>query len=395
MGKGLEQVSGEITGANRMANAAQGAAVAQERALAKAVEFGKEGLAAGQKSGQAMINAAKSPQEIRALKEAQMRQGRSLARQSKLFDSLDPAIMEASQQALQLLRGEEAKSLGPLKQQREQQRKALVDRLREQLGPGAETSTAGTQALNQFDQETSQTISGAQQEGINQMFGIGQAGAQGRSALNQGAQSLAGIGGMFGQSAGRMSQAHMGAGQLEQGGFANLMNAQGGLAAGSGSQFVGDQLKGQARMAQHQQGMEMVSSMFGGGGGGGGCFPEGTMVKMADGSEKPINEIKLNEVLFEGGKVTRLLSGLADKVQWYQYRDILVTGTHAVKHEGKWIRVEDIKESIPMRIEEEFLYNLSTEYHKIIIRDVIFSDMDEVDQYHLSYSDSLKAKNAS
>jgi len=119
------------------------------------------------------------------------------------------------------------------------------------------------------------------------------------------------------------------------------------------------------------------------------------MVKMADGSEKPINEIKLNEVLFEGGKVTRLLSGLADKVQWYQYRDILVTGTHAVKHEGKWIRVEDIKESIPMRIEEEFLYNLSTEYHKIIIRDVIFSDMDEVDQYHLSYSDSLKAKNAS
>jgi len=392
MGSGLEQVSGEITGANRMANAAGGAARAQEAALARGVGFAKEGLAAGQKSGQDMINAAKSPQELAALRQSLSKQGQALDRQSKLFDSIDPAVLEASQQALQLLRGEEAKSLGPLKQQQDTQRKALVDRLREQLGPGAETSTAGMQALNQFDQQASQQLAGAQEQSLGNLFGIAQQGAQGRSALNQGAQSLASIGGMFGQAAGRMSQAHMGAGQLEQGGFSNLINAQSGLAAGSGSQFVSDQLKGQARMAQHGQAMEGAMSMMGS---AAGCFPAGTLVKMADGSEKPINEIKLNEVLFEGGKVTRLLTGLADNVQWYQYRDILVTGTHAVRHEGKWIRVADIKESIPMHIEDEFLYNLSSEYHKIIIRDVIFSDMDEVDQYHLSYTDSLKAKNAS
>jgi len=99
-------------------------------------------------------------------------QERNLARQEKLIGSIDPAILEASQQALALLRGEESKTLSPLKAQRDMQRQKLVNNLREQMGPGAETSTAGMQALNRFDMETSSLYGGAQQQALGNLGAI-------------------------------------------------------------------------------------------------------------------------------------------------------------------------------------------------------------------------------
>lgn len=96
-------------------------------------------------------------------------QERNLARQEQLIAQIDPTIIEASQQALKLLRGEDASTLSPLKRQRDLARQKLVNQLREQLGPGAETSTAGIQALTRFDSETSNLMAGAQQQAIGQL----------------------------------------------------------------------------------------------------------------------------------------------------------------------------------------------------------------------------------
>lgn len=242
---------GEFTGSNRTAKAAGRAAQAQEAALRTGVGYAQEGLTAAQDAGKAAVAAAQSPQELAALRQALDTQTRAIGRQEQLFASIDPAIMEASQQALKLLRGEEAKSLSPLKQNRDLQRKKLVDRLREQLGPGAETSTAGIQALNQFDQETSTLLSGAQESSIANLFGMGLQGSQAKlgaeGLINQGIGQIGNIGQAFGGAAQRLTQANLGSGGLVQGGFANLINAQSGLAAGSGSQYVTEQLKGQAQ----------------------------------------------------------------------------------------------------------------------------------------------------
>lgn len=233
------------TAASDQAKAAQGAAMAREKQLEKSVGFAQQGLDE--------IRNAQSPQELAALTQALDQQGQNLQRQSDLFASIDPAIMEASQQAFQLLQGQDAKSLAPLKASRERQRKQLVDRLREQLGPGAETSTAGMQALNQFDQQSSDQLFQAQESSMGNLFGMASQGAQNRSSLNQGAQTLGGL--SMGATQGR--QAGL------QGGFANLINAQQGLAAGAGSQFVGAQVKGAADLASANQRQASNTALLG------------------------------------------------------------------------------------------------------------------------------------
>ncbi len=284
MGQAQGDFIGDLTGSNRAADAAGRAAMAREKALAQGVQFGKEGLGRAQANEAAVggdinnaLAAAQSPQELQALTASLQNQERAVQRQSDLFASIDPAVMEASKQALQLLQGEEAKSQGPLKKQRATQRQQLVDRLREQLGPGAETSTAGIQALNAFDQESGQLFSGAQQQGLSQLFGIAQSGAQGRSAMNQGNLALGQIGQAFGGRAGRLSQANFGAAGartnaagLTQGATGQLIGAQTGLAGGAGSANVASQLRGQAQnqfnMDMIQMGAEMNSSAMGAGG---------------------------------------------------------------------------------------------------------------------------------
>jgi len=79
----------------------------------------------------------------------------------------------------------------------------------------------------------------------------------------------------------------------------------------------------------------------GDGGGGTGCFAEGTLFKMADGSLKPIESIKLKDEMLEGGKVMTVIQGDGDTEDWYNYNGIDVTGGHPVWENDKWVRVED------------------------------------------------------
>lgn len=260
MGGIIDKVAniGQTSSADRAATATRDAAAAagqaaqvQEEQLKKSVGFAQSGL----RQLDATLAPLLTQNDPRALNEAFSAinaQKQNVSRQQELFQSLDPAIMEASQQALQLLRGEESKALGPLRQQRQTQRQALLDRLREQLGPGAETSTAGIQALNQFDQQTDSLVSGAQQQTLGQIFGIAQTGAQGRSALNQGASTLGGLAGQASSIQAQNANTRLGAAGLRQQGVNSLVNAQQGLASGSGSQFVEAQLGAQGRLQQAQ-----------------------------------------------------------------------------------------------------------------------------------------------
>lgn len=191
-------------------------------------------------------------------------QEKNLARQEKMISMIDPTILEASQQALRLLRGESSSTLAPLQQQRGQQRQKLLNQLREQLGPGAETSSAGLNALNRFDSETSQIFAGAQQQALGNLTGVAGQFSNMRPDMLREVSGLSGFG-----------QAKTG---LEYQRAGVLGGARQGLYNTAGAQLTGRLLGAQADQANStamaQAGLQLGMSYFTGGasmfGGGGG-----------------------------------------------------------------------------------------------------------------------------
>jgi hypothetical protein len=184
-------------------------------------------------------------------------QEKNLSRQEQLISQIDPTVIEASQQALKLLRGEQASSLGPMKAQREQQRQKLQNSLREQLGAGAETSTAGIQALTRFDSETNQLYAGAQQQALSNLGGVaGQFNAIRPDMLRE----LSGLSG-FGQAKTGLEF------QRAQG----LLGASQGLQQTAGAKYAADVARGQQASAFGGQLMSLGGMALGGALGGAGA----------------------------------------------------------------------------------------------------------------------------
>lgn len=188
-------------------------------------------------------------------------QERNLSRQEQLISQLDPTIIEASQQALRLLRGESASTLAPLQNQRNVARQKLVNTLREQLGPGAETSTAGIQALTRFDAETSNLFASAQQAALSNLGGLSSQFTSQRPDV--------------GNEIGRLSNLR----QLESGHLYNqatvLQNGGRNLIDTAGAQFVEQGLRGQSQASFGSSLGQIGGAMVGAGGGFGSLFGGG------------------------------------------------------------------------------------------------------------------------
>lgn len=222
----MGSVINEVTGANRKARrAASRSARAQERA-------------AGQLRKDVMGLTELTPQQIAQEEQVLQQQNASLQRQERLIASIDPAILEASSQALKLLRGEESSALAPLRNRRKRQRQQLLDTLRQQLGPGAETSSAGQQALQKFDAETADVLAGRQQATLGSLFGMAAQGSGLRQGMQGGINTLANMS-QFGQNR-NMSRASL------------LASVGQGQVQTAGSRFTGDLIR-----AQQLQGLGM------------------------------------------------------------------------------------------------------------------------------------------
>lgn len=100
------------------------------------------------------------------------------------------------------------------------------------------------------------------------------------------------------------------------------------------------------------------------------CFHPSTPIEMIDNNKVPIYAIQLGD-LTRGGQVISIRHSLAYNL--YNYKEILVVGTHAVKENGKWIRVKDSLFSRPQFYYGE-VYNLVTTSHRIFVNNIEFSD---------------------
>lgn len=252
VGKVIGDVVGGVTGASAAADAAKQAAVYSGQAAEAQQAQAKQNFNFINQQGQqlqsdVMKQAGQySVQQLNALDQSYSAATQNLSNQQKLMSSIDPTLMEASQQALKLLRGESASSLAPLQNQQAMQRQTLVNNLRAQ--GISETSSAGINALNRFDSQAALNSNNAQQQQLGTLLGttLGS-----RQDLNQSVNTIAGIGNSYGNLGLQQANVLGGIGTARLGALSgagqNLINT-------AGAQFTQGVLQNQAE-ANYRGGM--------------------------------------------------------------------------------------------------------------------------------------------
>ena len=119
-------------------------------------------------------------------------------------------------------------------------------------------------------------------------------------------------------------------------------------------------------------------SSSGGGGSGGGCFMPGTMITMADGTFKAVELIDIGDEVAVGGKVFATAKFLIDNL--YEYKGIQVAGTHMVKEDGMWTRVENSKHGVSLGNDDAIVYVFGSMNRRIIINGIEFTDYFELSE---------------
>lgn len=147
---------GSVVGGVINANSQSDAARQRANAAAQQEDFAR----------QQIQNAAPSATELAELDKQIQLKDRSIARQEELIKAIDPAILEASQQSLKLLRGESTGATAVIERARERQRAQLESRLRDRLGSGYDASTTGIDALGRFEEGTAAQMQQAQMQAL-------------------------------------------------------------------------------------------------------------------------------------------------------------------------------------------------------------------------------------
>ena len=117
-----------------------------------------------------------------------------------------------------------------------------------------------------------------------------------------------------------------------------------------------------------------------GGSGGSGCFAAGTKFFMQDGFLKSVEDIKVGDIMMDGGKVRLSIVGDGSNSDWYMYGATKVTGSHPVREQGVWKFIRDAENAIRTET-ENLLYTIVNANHRMVAEDkVVYSDYDMVDE---------------
>jgi len=130
----------------------------------------------------------------------------------------------------------------------------------------------------------------------------------------------------------------------------------------------------------------------GGGGPGGGCFVYGTLMRMADGLLKEVQDIVPGDIMEEGGRVYQQQIGDASLETWYDVDGVIVTGTHTMCKDGVWMHVEDA--GYPKADEDSEVYYVVSNYnHKMVTANgQRFTDYSEVEYQSSGWDDWVLLK---
>ena len=112
------------------------------------------------------------------------------------------------------------------------------------------------------------------------------------------------------------------------------------------------------------------------------CFDQNTIIEFEDNTSIPISQLQKQDIgknIKGGHKLTAILKIATQNNKMYKLNDIIVSGTHKVLYNNKFIKVEEHPDKILISdYNKPFIYCLNTDTGKIIINNVIFLDYDEL-----------------
>lgn len=113
------------------------------------------------------------------------------------------------------------------------------------------------------------------------------------------------------------------------------------------------------------------------------CFDGDTIIKTINGNIK-IKDILPGTKLFYNNEVISCQKFISNS-QMYNYCDIIVTGSHLVMENNKWVRIRDTKLAFPINYTDKYIYCLSTTSGNINIGNKIFKDFSESNNSRLNF----------
>ena len=115
------------------------------------------------------------------------------------------------------------------------------------------------------------------------------------------------------------------------------------------------------------------------------CFDRKTKIMLLDRTFKHIEELKPNDILVDGSIVTAKIKVMAKNLDMYNLNGIIISESHIVKYNNKWIYVREHPDADRVyNYTEPYLYCINTSNKTIDINDILFTDWDE------TYGDSLE-----
>jgi len=109
------------------------------------------------------------------------------------------------------------------------------------------------------------------------------------------------------------------------------------------------------------------------------CFDKYTLLKMKDGSMKSIISINPGDVLYGNNVVTAKMALDSKGQEMFNIDGTIVSGTHKIIHNGRWISVDKHPERISIPYyEPPLIYCLNTSLKRFAIGDKIYMDWDEL-----------------
>jgi hypothetical protein len=114
------------------------------------------------------------------------------------------------------------------------------------------------------------------------------------------------------------------------------------------------------------------------------CFPPSTPIDLADGRQVAISDIKIGDVMTGGHVCTGTFRFYADGTDMVRIGTLIVSSTHYVLHEGKWIMAGEHPDAVSHGKwsggTQEPLICLNTNTHQMIIGGLTLRDYDETEE---------------
>lgn len=115
------------------------------------------------------------------------------------------------------------------------------------------------------------------------------------------------------------------------------------------------------------------------------CFDENTEIIIDNTKKIKIKDIKINDFIHQGGKVNGIIKVKVGNTVMYNYNGTIVSGSHLVYENSKYIRVENSKMAEKIKYNKNnLIYCLITENNKIVTNTSIFSDYQETNNIYIN-----------